>query len=124
VSVDGQRAAAVLLHELAHEVTGGRWLALGGGGYELVDVVPRAWAHLVGVAAHRPVDPGTPVPRSWLDYVTAALGQPGPRRMTDGAAADFATWESGYDPADPVDQAVMATRKAVFPLHGLDPWFD
>jgi acetoin utilization protein AcuC len=124
VSVDGQRAAAVLLHELAHEVTGGRWLALGGGGYELVDVVPRAWAHLVGVAAHRPVDPETPVPQSWLDYVTAALGQPGPRRMTDGAAADFATWESGYDPADPVDQAVMATRKAVFPLHGLDPWFD
>ena len=25
------------------------------------------------------------------------------------------------DPADPVDQAIMATRKAVFPLHGLLP---
>lgn len=124
VSVDGQRAAAMMMHELAHEVTGGRWLALGGGGYELVDVVPRAWAHLVGVAAHHPVEPTTAVPEAWLDYVTAALGQPGPRRMTDGEPASFATWESGYDPADPVDQAVMATRKAVFPLLGLDPWFD
>jgi len=124
VSMDGQRAAALMMHDLAHEVSGGRWLALGGGGYELVDVVPRAWAHLVGVAAHRPVEPTTAVPRSWLDYVSAALGQVGPRRMTDGASASFATWESGYDPADPVDQAVMATRKAVFPLLGMDPWFD
>ncbi len=44
--------------------------------------------------------------------------------MTDGASASFVTWESGYDPADPVDQAVMATRRAVFPLLGMDPWFD
>ena len=124
VSVDGQRAAAMMLHGLAHEVTGGRWLALGGGGYELVDVVPRAWAHLVGVAVHRPVEPTTAVPAPWLDYVSAALGQPGPRRMTDGGSADFTTWESGYDPSDPVDQAIMATRRAVFPVLGLDPWFD
>jgi hypothetical protein len=34
------------------------------------------------------------------------------------------SWEVGYDPADPVDFAVMATREAVFPHHGLDIWFD
>ena len=124
VSVDGQRAAAMLVHDIAHESADGRWLALGGGGYELVDVVPRAWAHLVGIAAHAPVEPSTPVPQAWLDHVTAILDQPGPRRMTDGEHAGFTPWESGYDPADPVDQAVMATRKAVFPLLGLDPWFD
>src|SRR5690606_7692692 len=39
VSVDGLRWAVRLLHELAHEVTGGKWLALGGGGYAVVDVV-------------------------------------------------------------------------------------
>ena len=44
--------------------------------------------------------------------------------LEHGADAGFATWESGYDPSDPVDAAVMATRKAVFPLLGLDPWFD
>jgi acetoin utilization protein AcuC len=27
----------------------------------------------------------------------------------------------GYDPANPVDQAIMATRQAIFPEHGLDP---
>src|SRR4029079_9133544 len=52
MSVDGQRAAATLLHDLAHEVAGGRWVALGGGGYAVLDVVPRSWAHLLGVATH------------------------------------------------------------------------
>ena len=33
----------------------------------------------------------------------------------------FAAFDDGHDPADPVDQAIMATRKAVFPLHGLMP---
>ena len=36
--------AAALTHELAHELCGGRWVATGGGGYEIYRVVPRAWA--------------------------------------------------------------------------------
>jgi acetoin utilization protein AcuC len=38
--------------------------------------------------------------------------------MTEGASDEFASFDDGYDPADP---AIMATRKAVFPLHGLMP---
>ncbi|QAY65483.1 acetoin utilization protein AcuC [Paenibacillus protaetiae] len=33
-----------LIHELAHQYAGGRWVALGGGGYDIWRVVPRAWA--------------------------------------------------------------------------------
>ena len=40
LTVDGQRAAYLALHDLAHEVAGGRWVATGGGGYALVEVVP------------------------------------------------------------------------------------
>ncbi|HZD71536.1 MAG TPA: acetoin utilization protein AcuC [Actinomycetes bacterium] len=40
------------LHDLAHTVAGGRWLATGGGGYQWAEVVPRAWcsylAEMVG----------------------------------------------------------------------------
>ncbi len=124
LSLDGQRAAYVALHELAHEVAGGRWVAVGGGGYEVVDVVPRAWSHLVGIAAHHPVPPSTAVPESWREYVVERFGRAAPLRMTDGAAADHRPWSSGHDPEDAVDRAVMATRKAVFPVHGLDPWYD
>jgi hypothetical protein len=31
--------------------------------------------------------------------------------MTDGASAQFVPFESGYDPADPVDRAIMATGR-------------
>jgi acetoin utilization protein AcuC len=41
--------------------------------------------------------------------------------MTDGAGAQYSSFESGYDPAEPVDQAIMATRAAIFPEHGLMP---
>ena len=33
-------------------------------------------------------------------------------------------WSMGHNPGNPVDRAVLATRQAVFPHHGLDPWFD
>lgn len=120
VSLDAQRAVQAACHDLAHEYAdGGRWLALGGGGYAVVDVVPRSWAHLVGIAAHAPVDPQSAVPASWRDEVYARTRQPGPVRMTDGRTAQWQPWDAGYDPADRLDQAVLATRKAVFPLRGL-----
>jgi acetoin utilization protein AcuC len=124
VSVDAQRAMAASLHDLAHEVCEGRWIATGGGGYEVVDVVPRTWTHLLGIAAHAPVDPATAVPEDWAEYVRERLGRQAPARMTDGRDPWWRSWEVGYDPADMVDRAILATRRAVFPLHGLDPWFD
>jgi acetoin utilization protein AcuC len=128
ISVDAQRAAAEALHRLAHQVTGGRWVALGGGGYELVDVVPRTWTHLTAIAAHHPVPPTEPVPEGWLEHVREALGREGPHRMGDLDEADLPIWhrpwDLGYNPHDDSDRAIMATREAVFPFHGLDPWFD
>ena len=122
VSLDAQRAVQVACHELAHEYAGGKWVALGGGGYEVVDVVPRSWTHLVGVAAGREVAPETLVPEEWRQEVFARTRQLGPGRMTDGRwPVGWAAWEVGYDPADRLDQAVLATRRAVFPLRGLLP---
>ncbi len=44
-----------------------------------------------------------------------------PELMTEGAAGRFSDFETACDPADPIDQAIMATRMAVFPSHGLMP---
>ncbi len=124
VSVDAQRRAAGMLHDLAHEVCDGRWVSLGGGGYAVLDVVARSWSHLVGVASHRPVDPCTPVPEQWLDVVRLRYGREAVPWMTDDAPATFRPWSQGYDPADDVDRAIRATRTAVFPALGLDPELD
>lgn len=122
VTVDAQRAVAESCHELAHEHADGRWLALGGGGYAVVDVVPRSWTHLVAIAAGQPVAPEAEVPEEWRHEVYRRTRQLAPWRMTDGRRPrwrDFGEW--GYDPGDRLDQAILATRRVVFPHHGLLP---
>ena len=121
LSIDAQRTAQARLHHLAHETAGGHWLLTGGGGYELVHVVPRTWTHLLAEAAGRPLNPAAATPGAWRDFVRARTGARPPETMTEGAAASFSPFSSGYDPGDRVDRAIMATRKAVFPLHGLLP---
>ena len=121
LTVDGQRASYTALHDLAHELCEGRWVVTGGGGYAVVDVVPRAWTHLLGIVAGSPVEPDAEVPDDWRDHVLHRLGQRGPMRMTDGRNPVYRDWGEGYDPNTWLDRAVHATRTAVFPAHGLDP---
>ncbi|HET6816607.1 MAG TPA: acetoin utilization protein AcuC [Mycobacteriales bacterium] len=122
VSVDGQRTAHAALHALAHEVCDGRWLFTGGGGYELVRVVPRTWTHLLAEASGSPIDPDIETPADWREFVLGRTGTHAPLRMTDGRSPEFDPWAGGsLPPADRVDAAIRATRDAVFPLHSLDP---
>ena len=43
-----------MFHELAHELCEGRWVALGGGGYAIYEVVPRAWTLFFAEMVERP----------------------------------------------------------------------
>jgi acetoin utilization protein AcuC len=113
--------AHAAIHALAHDLADGRWLLTGGGGYDLVQVVPRTWTHLLAEAAGQPIDPGARTPVPWREYAVQRTGLQAPEYMTDGTPAEFEPFESGYNPSDRVDRAIMATRNAVFPLHGLMP---
>ncbi|MFC8303913.1 acetoin utilization protein AcuC [Specibacter sp. NPDC057265] len=123
-SVDGQREAALSIAALADKVCEGRWIATGGGGYNIVSVVPRVWSHLMAIVAGRPVPLRTPVPAAWRSHVAEKYGQHAPLLMGEDADTWWRSWEVGYNPSDALDRTVMATRKAAFPLYGLDPWFD
>ena len=52
--------AARLLDGVAHRHAGGRWLATGGGGYDVYRAVPRNWALVWLAQAHRDVPVATP----------------------------------------------------------------
>ena len=120
LSVDGHRAIYRTLRDLAVRHAGGKWLALGGGGYDLVRVVPRSWTHLLATVLDRDVEPATALPGEWLDVAArVAPGLPLPDTMTEGADVSFQPWGGGTE--EPVDIAVRDTRRAVFPLYGLDP---
>jgi acetoin utilization protein AcuC len=121
LTVDGHRTIYRTLRELARQHAGGKWLALGGGGYDLVRVVPRSWTHLLATVLDRDIDPNTPLPADWVAKATSLLPASAelPTSMTDGADTSFEPWGGGAD--SQVDRAILNTRRAVFPLHGLDP---
>jgi acetoin utilization protein AcuC len=83
LTVDGQREAHAKLHDLAHDLCGGRWLATGGGGYELVQVVPRSWTHLLAITTGVPLEVETETPEDWRELVRRRTGRTAPTRMTD-----------------------------------------
>lgn len=124
VGVAAQQRAASWLHDLAHETCGGRWVALGGGGYAVAEVVPLVWTSVLALAAHAPLPWSTPLPQEWRAQVEQTFGVAAPTvlgRDDDESTTDLAVrpWSSGFDPADDVDRAVMATRAAAFPLLGI-----
>ena len=100
-------------------------MALGGGGYELVDVVPRSWTHLAAIAAHVPVPLDTAVPQSWRDHVREITGREGPATMGDLEPGELPIWvqpwEMGHNPDRPVDAASSPPQAAS--AHGAT-WFD
>jgi acetoin utilization protein AcuC len=118
LSVDGHRSIYQELRELAERTAGGKWLALGGGGYGLFRVVPRSWTHLLATVLDRDVDPQRPLPAGWIAHTSRLTGRALPSAMTDGVTVEHEQWTPG---ADPVDAAILEARRAVFPLHGLDP---
>ncbi len=106
------REAAAELHALAHEVTEGRWLATGGGGYLWADVVPRAWtlyfAQMCGAALE------DALPESWIETVEREVGREIPVTFTDPPIEG--------DRLDPeTDRTIERVRRRAFPEFGIAP---
>ena len=55
-----------IAREMANKYCEGRWIAVGGGGYDIWRVVPRAWAHLWTAMSGREAPTG-PLPAKWLE---------------------------------------------------------
>ncbi len=70
-----------LIHELAHALCDGRWVAVGGGGYNIWSVVPRAWAYLWASMAERSVP--EVIPHNWSAKWAPRSPVPLPQRVTD-----------------------------------------
>ncbi|HEY2203151.1 MAG TPA: acetoin utilization protein AcuC [Pseudonocardia sp.] len=118
LTVDGHREIYRVLRDLAETTAGGKWLALGGGGYNLIRAVPRSWTHLLATVLDRDVSVDAAIPADWVAHATTLSRRPVPTAMGEGASTEHEPWSAG---GEPVDRAVLETRRAVFPLFGLDP---
>lgn len=107
-------ALAERLHGLAHRHAAGRWVAVGGGGYQLASVVPRAWTIYFAELAGRPLP--AELPWDWLAATEERLGErppdvflEGPLRMSD---------ERVHHTRRLAQQSVEALKRAAFDALG------
>lgn len=108
LTVNGQRRCYAALHRLAHELCDGRWVALGGGGYDPVGVVPRAWTHALAELTGDPVTGA--IPAEWVAQATARAGRPAPASLLDDPLPELRP--NG-------EEAAEATVAEIFPRLGL-----
>ncbi|BAB06956.1 acetoin utilization protein AcuC [Halalkalibacterium halodurans] len=72
-----------LAHALAHEYCEGRWIAVGGGGYDIWRVVPRAWAMIWLEMTDQLQKANGPLPERWLSKWTTYAQHPLPSHWED-----------------------------------------
>lgn len=119
LSTTAMSRAARLLDGLAHEHAAGRWLATGGGGYDVYRVVPRAWGLVWLAQAHRDVPPGTPAEWRSRWAADAARHHQGPPPDTMLDPPDVVSVE----PHEVVDRNLAAARTALSStLRALEEW--
>jgi acetoin utilization protein AcuC len=96
-SMEIYKAMPQLIHRMAHQWCEGRWVALGGGGYDIWRVVPRAWSLLWLEMNDHPLcqelerDSLIPLPPAWIDKWQSFSEHPLPKTWLDDKQND--TWE-------------------------------
>ncbi len=116
MTLPGYRAMVRRVIALANELCDGRMVALGGGGYHVLETVPRAWAWVFAELAG--VEISDEVPEAWREHLRVVIGHEAPKDM--GASDTFAIAEDVErlalaETADSIRQA----RSALFAHHGL-----
>ncbi len=113
LTVDDMAAVYARLHRLAHELCEGRWIATGGGGYQLVEVVPRAWTLAFSEMSGRPLPVETPM--GWQEAAGARTGATPPRSFTDDPVRVSDAMHGQARVA--AEESVAAVRRLVLPHH-------
>jgi acetoin utilization protein AcuC len=115
LTVAAYKQLAGRLHDLAHTVAGGRWLATGGGGYQWASVVPRAWCRYLAemVGAELPAR----LPEPYLDEAADRFGARLDPDMGDEIVALRSEHRTKVE--NEIGRTIEVARQNLFPLHGL-----
>lgn len=115
LTVDDMAEIYARIHRLSHEVAGGRWVATGGGGYQLVAVVPRAWTLAFAEMTGRRLPIETPM--LWQEFAVERTGITPPRSFSDDPVRPSEAMAGQARQA--AEASVAAVRDLVWPHHGL-----
>jgi acetoin utilization protein AcuC len=115
LTVGAYRQLAGRLHDLAHTVAGGRWLATGGGGYQWAAVVPRAWCTYLAEMTGAEL-PGR-LPEPYLEEAAERFGAQLDPDMADEVVALRSEHRAQVEAE--LGRTIEVARSNLFPLHGL-----
>ena len=101
------------IHDLAHQLCGGRWVATGGGGYDIWRVVPRAWTALWAAVSHQELPERAPA--DWLSEWRRRSPVELPTLMRDGPA-DYPAVDRAPEIADRNRRTIENLLEGVLPL--------
>jgi acetoin utilization protein AcuC len=112
LTTETYEAVGMMLDSLSKELCGGRWIATGGGGYD-VTAVPRVWTVLFSTMVGRELEDALPV--DWLKECNARTGGvPAEKSLRDQTHPE----EEAHVPRA-AKRTVDELRRTVFPLHGV-----
>jgi len=112
LTTESYEHAGARFHEIARKWCDGRWIAVGGGGYD-VTAAPRVWTLLFAAMVHRRA--GDALPIEWLQECRE-LARAEPR---DGTLRDAPVPPEGGQTSRSVMKVVEEIRARVFPIHGI-----
>jgi acetoin utilization protein AcuC len=101
VTTTAMGEAARLVDRVAHRHAGGRWLATGGGGYDVYRVVPRSWSLVWLAGAHR--EAPAAIPDAWRERWAGEAAR-------YGQSPTPATFDDAPNAGEPVDAAQLAAE--------------
>lgn len=112
LTTETYEAVGMLLDGLSKELCGGRWVATGGGGYD-VTAVPRVWTVLFSTMVGRELEDALPV--DWLKECHQRTGAvPSEKSLRDQTHPE----EEAHVPRA-AKRTVEELRRTLFPLHGI-----
>lgn len=112
LTTETYEAVGMILDSLSKELCGGRWIATGGGGYD-VTTVPRVWTVLFSTMVGRELEDALPV--EWLRECNQRTGGvPAEKSLRDQTHPE----EEAHVPRA-AKRTVEELRRSLFPLHGV-----
>jgi acetoin utilization protein AcuC len=108
-------ALASRMHSIAHELSEGRYIVLGGGGYK-PETVAISWAIIFSTMSEIRVPDS--IPRKWIDYCRENLKREPPSTFSDKHEQSINNVEREKI-AESIEERIKEIKNRIFPLHGV-----
>jgi acetoin utilization protein AcuC len=115
LTLKGYKKLVSRIHRLAHEVAEGKLLALGGGGYQTFQIVPRAFTLLFADLTHTEIP--DEIPNSWREICKSYTSEPLPRYLLKNEKSPFGSEQREL--MEKTEELIQRIKEKVFPLHSI-----